>query len=448
MPFFITLLFILLIGTYPGRAADRLEKDSSLPQATSSDRARISSSAQEEPTGDLTLDQALALALSRHPELTALAREERARAAAVHQAGLLPNPALSAELEDLSGSGTFRGTDRMQTTLQLSQSIELGGKRAARHRATSLARDLAGWDLEAKRSEITARVTSAFVTLLSLQQQRAFLEEAVRLAEQVVMVVAERVRAGKVSPVEETKATIALTSSQIELERADQALQAARKGLVATWGSTDPHFRSAEGEMATLSPVPSLDQLIPYLSKNPELARWEAEIGQRRAVVDLEHSRAIPDLTVSGGVRRFSETEDTAFVIGLSLPLPVFNRNQGGVQEARERQVKGEAERRAAEVRLTAALVEAHRALSTAHTEATMLKLNLLPRAQEAFEAVNEGYRLGKFGLLDVLDAQRTLFGSRAQYLRALTEYHKSVADVERLTGERLDAAHNASDKK
>lgn len=447
MPFIITFLFILLIGTSASRAADREEKSLSLSQATRSDKARLPSPVPEEPTGDLTLHQALALALSRHPELTALAGEERAREAAVRQTEFLPNPSLSAELEDLAGSGEFRGTDRMQTTLQLSQPIELGGKRAARRRATSLARDLAGWDLEAKRSEISARVASAFVVLLSAQQQHTFAEEAVRLAERVTSVVSERVRAGKVSPVEETKATIALTSSRIELDRSDQALQAARRGLASTWGNAVPRFGSAEGNMETLLPIPPLDQLIPRLADHPELARWEAEISQRRAVIDLERSRAFPDLTISGGIRRFSETEDTAFIVGLSLPLPIFNRNQGGIAEARERETKGEAERQAAELRLVAALTEAHRALSTAHTEATILKETLLPRAQEAFEAVNEGYRLGKFGLLDVLDAQRTLFGSRAQYLRSLTEYHKSVADVEWLTGKRLDAARNASDK-
>ena len=70
----------------------------------------------------------------------------------------------------------------------------------------------------------------------------------------------------------------------------------------------------------------------------------------------------------------------------------------------------------------------------------------MLPGARSAFDAVSEGYRLGRFGLLDVLDSQRTLFEARHEYLRAATDYHKAVVDVERLIGDRLDSTATRRD--
>jgi cobalt-zinc-cadmium efflux system outer membrane protein len=184
--------------------------------------------------------------------------------------------------------------------------------------------------------------------------------------------------------------------------------------------------------------LPSLDNLAERLARNPVLARWAAEMAQRQALVQVERANAIPNITINGGYRRLNETDDNAVLFGISVPLPLFNRNQGSIVEARHRLAKAEAERRAAEVRVTSALSDAYKALATAHAEAVGLRANVIPAAQSAFERINEGYRLGKFGYLDVLDAQRTLFDARARYLQTVTDYHRAAAEVERLVGEPL----------
>lgn len=391
-----------------------------------------------EPTGVVSLREALALALVKNPHLAAFSWEIRAREARTLQAGLLPNPELNVVVEDVAGSGAFRGARQAQTTIQLSQLIELGGKRAARSQATSLTRDLAGWDYEVRRIETLTQVSQAFTEALAAQQRLLLAEDVVGLAEDVARTVAERVEAGKVSPIEATKANIALSSVQIERERARLALEAARKRLATTWGSTTPHFDRVEGDLDAVAPLPRLERLVERLARNPVLARWAVEMAQRQALVQVERANAIPDITVSGAYRRLNETDDNALVFGLSIPLPLFNRNQGAILEARHRLAKAEAERRAAEVRAAAALADAYKALATSHAEAVGIKASVLPGAQSAFEGINEGYRLGKFGYLDVLDAQRTLFDARARYLQAVADYHRAVAEVERLVGEPL----------
>ena len=138
---------------------------------------------------------------------------------------------------------------------------------------------------------------------------------------------------------------------------------------------------------------------------------------------------------MSAGYRRFTDLDSNALLIGASVPLPLFDRNRGGIQEASARVSKAQAEQRAAQMRVTTALAEAYRAMAGAQDEVATLGANVIPGAQSAFEAVSEGYRLGRFGYLDVLDAQRTLVSANAQYLRALAEFHKAVAEVERLIG-------------
>ncbi|QBQ55661.1 TolC family protein [Nitrosococcus wardiae] len=395
-----------------------------------------------EPTGELTLEEVAAFALLQNPELAVFSQEVRAREAAVLQAGLLPNPQLSIQGSNLANS-RLKSFDGPSTTVQLSQLILLGGKIAKRVKAAQLTQDLAGWDYEAKRVEVLTQVAQSFITVLSAQERLALAQQLVRLAEQVATTVSKRVQAGKISPVEETKAQVALSSVRIELTRAKRELRVARNQLAAVWGSTTPRFQKAVGQLNELSPLPSLEQLAQLVRQNPDLARWTNELAQRQALIDLEKSKAIPDLTVSFGGTEYADTGDYALVAGISIPLPLFDRNQGGIAEAQRRLTKAEEERRAVEVQVATALSSAYQRLATAHAEATILQTQVLPGAQSAFDAVNQGFRLGKFDFLSVLDAQRTLFDSKSQYLQALTDYHQAVAEVERLIGERLEAASN-----
>ncbi|MBI4563358.1 MAG: TolC family protein [Planctomycetes bacterium] len=398
-----------------------------------------------ESEGDLTLREAVALALLRSPDLATFGWEVRAREASVLQAGLPPNPGLSASVENLATSRKEEATTGgIQTTIQLGQLIELGGKRSSRIEVASRERDVAGWEYEIRRIDLLSRVSQLFIEVLSAQRRIALMEEAVRLAEQSAAAVSERVKAGKVSPVEETKANVALSTARIGLERSKRELEASRKALSGTWGSRTPRFKSALGELDSVPAIPAIERLTGLLDQNPTLALWAAEMSMRKAAVELARSHAIPDLTVAAGYRRYTvsgEDDVDAMVVGFSIPLPVFSRNQGGVREALYRVARSQEERRLAEVRLAVELGESYKALSSAYSEATALRDTVLPGAQSAFDAVSEGYRLGRFGLLDVLDSQRTLFEVRSQHLRAATEYHKAVVDVERLVGDRLESA-------
>jgi cobalt-zinc-cadmium efflux system outer membrane protein len=321
------------------------------------------------------------------------------------------------------------------TTLELSQLVELGGKRAGRQRLAERTRDLAAWDYEAARLDVLTRVTQAFLDVLASQERVALTAQTTSLVGHVQQTVGLRVAAGVVSPIEKTRADVAQAAVRIESDRARRALDADRRRLAALWGSTEPRFKLVLGDLTVLPPFPLFDELEQHLKQNPDIARWTSEIARRQATLALERSARVPDVTVSAGYRRYTSINGSAFLIGVSVELPLFNRNRGGIQEASDRLSKAREEQLAARVRVTAMVAEAYRALASASDEVSALTSNVLPGARSAFEAVSEGYRLGKFGYLEVLDAQRTLVSAGGQYLGALADYHKAAAEVERLIG-------------
>ncbi len=416
-----------------------------------SDNGRPEGPRFQPPVDSVSLRDAVALALLHSPELAAFAWETRAREARILQAGLPQNPVVGVVAEDLGASRLANGGPgneqaiQPQTTVQLSQVIELGGKRTARRNLAARARDLAAWDYEAARIDVLTQVTHAFIDVLVAQEMVTLTAQTTRLVEQVQQSVGARVVAGVVSPIEETRADVALATVRVESNRAIRLLESGRRRLASQWGLSDAGFPAAIGNLDVAPALPSLAELKTRLADNPDLARWAVEILEREAALAAERSKRMPDVTITGGYRRFTDLGSNAFVVGGSLPLPVFDRNGGGIKEAKSRLAKAYEERRAAEARVSARLAEAYRALASAHDEVTALRTTVLPGSRQTFEAVTEGYRLGKFGYLDVLDAQRTMIAAGGQYLRALSEYQKAVADVERLIGAPLNGIANSS---
>ena len=408
------------------------------------------------PDGSIGLRDALALALIQSPELASFGWEIRAREARILQAGRPPNPVFSTLFEEfgrttsLNGPGITgpSGVMQPQATIQLSQLIELGGKRAARQKLALLTRDLTAWDYETARIDVLTRVTKVFLDVLASQEAYVLAEQTTNLVDKVQQAVGFRVEAGVVSPIELTRANVAAASVRIESNRARRNLDADKMRLAALWGSSSATFESAAGDLNVLPPVPPFAELQERLSKNPELARWAAEVAQREAVLAVERSKAVPDVTISGGYRRFTLIGGNAFVVGASIPIPWFDKNKGGIQEARDRISKASEDQRTAQIRVTTMLAEAYRALASAKDEVAALSANVLPGVRSAFDGVTEGYRFGKFGFLEVLDAQRTLVTINGQYLRALANYHQAAAEVERLIGAPLAGAALPSDIK
>jgi cobalt-zinc-cadmium efflux system outer membrane protein len=385
-----------------------------------------------EPATPLTLKSALELAYGANAALSTAKRELEAVAGSILQAGLRPNPRVEALIEDL------RPENRL-TAIYYNQPLELGGKRPARIAAAERRQDVASAELNAMRAEIRAAVMAAFFDVLVAQERFLLTQELVELSQRATTAASKRVTAGKVSPVEETKARVAEASVRVELSQAATNLKMARKRLTAIWGNATPRFERAEGQVEALPALPALKDLTARLANAPGLARAQLEVNRRQALVEVERSLRIPDVTLSLGGRRNNEIGLNQALLGVSLPIPIFNRNQGNILEALRRTDKARDELSGTETRLNNEIAQAFERLNVARQEIEILQREILPGAQSAYDAATKGYIMGKFSFLEVLDAQRTLFQAKSQYLRALAEAHRSAAEIERVLGEAPD---------
>jgi cobalt-zinc-cadmium efflux system outer membrane protein len=277
--------------------------------------------------------------------------------------------------------------------------------------------------------------------VLAGQEQLRFAEESQSLAQRVVNTVSKRVQSGKVPPIEETKVEVAFSATEIVLIQAQRELAAARKRLALLWGNASPQFNLAVGNLESLIVLPSFELLVERSLASPLALQAIKNMEQRKALLEVEKTRRIPNLTISAGVLNHSQTGGTTAIVGISLPLQLFDRNQGNLQQAFKRVDKAMDEQAATELRLKTGLIQAYEALSASQDEIRILRDKVLPKARSAFDVTNRGYELGKFGFLEVLDAQRTLFQNQISYVRALANYQRLINEVERLIAAPIDSA-------
>lgn len=382
----------------------------------------------------LSLETAIQLALDANPAIAVASREQEAVKGVQVQAAVRPNPSISTFIQDT------RSATR-ETTIQLNQPFELGNKRAARIEAADVRYDAAGASIEAQKAEIRAAVIAAFYEVLIAQERKILAQSSLELAQRARDAAAKRVLAGKISPVEETKSKVAESAVRIELHQAQSLLNTARHRLSALWGNPNPSFTEATGQIDALPSMLKLDGLSAMLESSPAIKRAKLEVEQREALAGVEKTKRIPDLTVSMGARRNEELGLNQAILGVSIPIPVFDRNQGNLQEALSRTDKAKDELRALRVQQSTLLTSAYEKFLAAQQEVGMIQTDILPGAQSAYDAAVKGFEFGKFGFLDVLDAQRTFFFARSQYLNALLRGHQAIAEIERLVG---DTSHPA----
>jgi cobalt-zinc-cadmium efflux system outer membrane protein len=428
---FVAGVLLALLGAQPSAADDR----NSSPGAAGSPASPVGRRQGEPPQAGLTLRDALALALERSPDLASFSWEVRAKEARALQVGLLPNPTFSAEVENIGGSGPKNGVETAETTLLLSQLIEVGGKRGKRRSVGEFEVEVAEWEYEAARLGVVAETTAAFVDALAQQEAVRLADDQIQLAEDVLRTVQAQVRAGAVSSAEVPRAEVEVTNQQIERRLRDRALRAAYVRLATAWGASEPTFSALAGDLNAVSPIPLEAELVGRMTSTPELARWQAEVTQRRAAIELEGARRIPDVTLGLGPRHFNDTNDWALVVGVQVPLPAFDRNQGARQESHDRLAKSREQQRSAELRLRRALARSYQGLTSGYEEVAALRDEAIPTAERAYEATKRAQRQGALRFTEVLDAQRSLFALRTRLVEALASYHLSRAETEALIG-------------
>ncbi len=385
---------------------------------------------------ELILEVAIDLALQYNPGLKGYTAAENEALARSEQAGRGFNPELGLEVENFIGSGDYSGFSSAEYTLFLAQTFQLGGK-------LSKQRDAAGWNAEMVRLEarlqaldLQAQVTRVFVEILTGQQEVSLARELVRLAEQDLEFVERRVKKGATSPVEISRAQVALYSARMVLDSTRQALKIKKVQLSTLWNTTTPTFGSASGSLESVQPVPQWEELIHRLDQSPRLERMELEAGSRRAELAVLQAQGKIDLTASAGIRHFSYSGDNAAVAAISIPLPVVNRNKDGIRAGQYGLDQVDAQRQFQLVTLREELAGQHEQMSTAYIQAISIRDEILPTSEQALTQTNVAYRKGLFTLTDVISVRRTWFELSNRYFTALASYQSAAVEIARILGE------------
>ena len=444
--------------------------------------------------GAITLEEAAALALEHNPSLQVYPWDVRMAEARALQASLRPNPELAFEIEEVrlgespteqertvgvareglafergETEGGPAGFREAEFTLRVSQLFLLGGKRKKAVAVALRERDIAAWDYEIARTNVLRDVARAYVTVLAAQDRVTERAQILALAESVEETIEARVEAGKVSPIQATRAAVETAAALIASEQAERLFARARVELAATWGHAVPMFDEAAGDIHSAAELPLLSALLNQVEANPDIHRWQRELARREAVLKLARARRLPDITASlgfvtqgvtgrdsqtfgagpGGFSfsrssgSFDDGRDNRIEFEVSIPLPIFDRNQGNIREAEYDLAKVDPQRRVTVSDIQAQLAAQYQNAMAAYDEILQLRDVALPLAEEAYNAIQIGYDEGKFGYLDVLDAQRNLFDLRIQLLEAYAAYHQATVEIGRLLGEPLWAQND-----
>ena len=387
----------------------------------------------EEPA--LTLRDALSRTLQSNPDLAAYQYVLKANDGRVTQAGFKPNPVFNSTLENVLGTGDTKGLKGAELTLGLSQLIELGGLRDKRVAVAQTEREGLEAEGHIQRLDVLAETARRFVSLVRQQEEHRLTHLAVELAEKTASAVEKRVAAAKSPLAERDRAAVSVERAKSADAHAEHELLAARYDLAASWGAAQPDFQRADAALYTLPAVADYATLLAALEKTPDLTRYLSEARLRDSEISLALASRRPGVEVGAGVRRLQANQDTALVFSFGMPLPYYNKNQGVIAEAQALKEGSAAERAAALVKARTQLFRYHRELLDRAREVTALSERALPRMEAALENTQYAFDRGRYSYLELVDAQRELLAVKRELIEAAAQYHLTLIEIERLTG-------------
>ncbi len=380
------------------------------------------------PVAALTLEHALALAEQNHPSLIEAGALVRAAEGRVQQAGARPNPEAIARMENAPFRGNTTGNADYLAGVGIT--IPLGNRREQATRVEDLDRQRLGFEAGGKRLELQRTVQAEFATALYQEEARHLRGELVSAAEESVRITRVRLDAGDAVPTDLARMEAELAAAQAEWNRSDLMRRQALVALASTIGLPADDVRGVQGSLGTTLEIPALEELAIELATHPAMAAAGAALSAREAGVSLSRVQRIPDLKAELLYHRIESSQRDAFDVGVSLPLPLFDRGRGRLREAEAQRDAAEARMRSAQRELRSQLREAHGLLTAALADARTLELQVLPKMKIVRDGTEARYAAGDLSLGEVLSVRRDDASVRLRYLESLRDTMLAWAEL------------------
>lgn len=382
----------------------------------------------------MTLEQVHARVLAQNPQIKSYRAAIAAAQGAEQQALVRPNPDLTFDVENIAGGSPRSGIEAAEYTLGIQQQVELGGKRRKRGQVAAIDTAWVVQDAQAGMQAVLAETTAAYMRAAIAAERLDLAERRLTAVRKTQAVVKRRVAAAKSADIQSTKIDLEVTAAEVEKRRAAQAYDLAIMTLANLMGATGLGADLPVGAQ-DLPVLPIQDDLLVAVEKSAVAMRGDVSVKRARADFDLAQAERIADPTFSVGIRRFNEDDGTAFIAGVSMPLTLFNRNQGRIAETGARIRMAEADARSQRLQLQQEAMALLQTATRARQEVLTYRTLLLPSAQKSFTQAERGFDRGAFAFLDLLDAQRTLFDVQEGYLAALNDFYDAYAALNGLSG-------------
>lgn len=397
----------------------------------------------------LSLAEAVSLAIARHPAMAEAAAGVDGAEADRVAAARRPNPALSIDSE---GYPLFEPNlpglwGNQEFTVRYDQELETGGRRRIRTELAQTGKAIAELGVRETRRQLELEVRRAYLMTVLATSDKAVAQTALEEIDKVIVLNRARFEQGEISGADVRRLQVERLRFLEDVFAADLALRNGQSALLALLNApaldqavelTDG-LAVGQGEMsallaATAAGMTERSRLFAQASANrPDVLGAQQSLSQADTATRLQRALRTPNITFGAGYRKSFGTN--AVVFGATVPLPLFNQNQGGL-------LRADADRRAAAARATAAenavrldVQRTMNAVDVSRARVSYLEREYLTNARESRDIVLESYRLGVANLIDYLDAQRAFRDTQRTYNRALFDQRLSLFELSAAVG-------------
>lgn len=386
----------------------------------------------------ITLEQVIIKVLESNPKLVVSDYKAQAMAARLRQALQPPADHISLGLENFAGTGDTVAFGDVEATLSLSRTLELGNKAASRGEVVKKEMLVLENVRDFDRLNILADAAQRFLHVAADQEYLHLAEEALDLVRLTERLVDERIQAGRTSESERYRIIINLASEEQELNHKIHDLESSRLRLSSQWNEKHPQFERVEADLYELGELVDFTELEVLLDRHPALVRFVREEHLYQAKIRLAESRRRPDVNVEAGVRYLGDRNDFAFIASASVPLGSASRAGPFIDEAESLANISSLNLQQKKLELYSTLFELYQELEHAHETFETLRERIIPSASQLLTDYESGYQLGRYSLLELVQAQQVLRNSRKQLIDTAVSIHEHKIEIDRLTGAQL----------
>ena len=386
----------------------------------------------------LSLQQAVKSTLNENPDLKVFAFRQDALNGQLQSAQLAPEYELSVSADNIAGSDEYTGTDQAEWTIALSSTLELGGQQKARVALANSGLGRLEAQLQVDALRALGNVTRHYIQVLAAQEKVALAQSSFKLAQQTLQQVRTRAQAGAAPKAEVLRAQAASSHAQLQLSAQKQSLNALKMVLAAQWGDSEVTFTQVNGSLYEFGQDATFPQLYRRLKLNPAIEVFAAQERLQAAQLRLAQTQSSGNIGWSLGVKQFAQSNSSALVAGINMPLFSGSRNTGALQTAHAQLNEASAQKDAALLALRTQLYQAYSNRQQAIHTVNTLRKDVVPTLTQALKETRKAYESGRYRYLDYVSAQQDLLSAQGALIDAGAAALTFGAEIEQLSAQPL----------